>query len=269
MYRQGLDPYVEFASLLFDVPKELCLESAYKEGRVNIPYRKLVKDMFLAKGYGQAEEQFVKTAVSRGVSEEAAKKAYRKFDELLPGFRKMVEATFTHLRKHGWTATIFGQKRRFPGYVEKWRELEKLMRKVGIKGKNDPDFRKKTWRLNARDRARFWELMRETSAVEREAFNHTIQGSGANILQLCMIRAYYEGVVTRGWEFNLTLHDELKFSVPNEQLTPETVELVNNIMTNTVTLAVPLQCDTVIEPRWMEEYSSDEWDFERCMPKGA
>src|SRR5690606_18663710 len=35
MYRQGLDPYVEFASLLFDVPKELCLESAYKEGLVD------------------------------------------------------------------------------------------------------------------------------------------------------------------------------------------------------------------------------------------
>lgn len=267
MYRKGLDPYVEFAALLFDVDRELCTEQAYKDGLVSVPYRALTKDMFLAKGYGQAEEMFVKTAVKRGVSEEAAARAYARFDEILPGFSTMVQATFEHLRKHGWTATLWGQKRRFPEYRENWRELCRLMKKAGIADKNDPELAGKTYKLTAKERTRFWELIRKTGRDERAAFNHTIQGTGANVLQLCMIRSYYECTLTRGWKFVLTLHDEQKHAIPNDQLTPEAVDLYDDIMTNTVSLAVPIKCDTVIEPRWMEEYSRDEWDFENCKPK--
>lgn len=259
MYRKGLDPYVEFAAILFEVARELCEEKAYKAGIASVPYRKLMKDMFLAEGYGQAVEQFVKTAVKRGVSEEAAKRAYAKFDEVLPGFKRMVETTFEHLRKHGWVATLWGQKRRFPQYVAQWKRLCVLMRKAGINGKNDPDLGKKSRRLSREECTEFWQLIRETGRAERQAFNHTIQGTGANILQLCMIRAYYECVLARGWEFNLTLHDELKFSVPNEQMTPEATALLDDIMTNTVELLVPLACDTVIEPCWMREVKPEDW----------
>lgn len=271
MFRKKLDPYVEFASILFDVPKELCLEETYKKlkGTPNEvpPYRKIMKQLFLAEGYGQGFEQFYKSVEPFGISEEQALKAYKKFDEVLPGFKKMVESTFEHLRKHGWVATLWHQKRRFPEYVKQWRRLCVLMKKAGINGKNDPQLAEKSRRLSWDERSEFWQLMRETSRAERQAFNHTIQGSGANVLQLCMIRIYYECVLERGWEFNLTLHDELKCSVPNEQLTPEAVELFSDIMRNTVKLEVPLECDTVIEPRWMEEYKPDEWDFENCRPK--
>ena len=67
----------------------------------------------------------------------------------------------------------------------------------------------------------------------------------------------------------MTLHDELKTAIPNEQLTEEAVELFDDIMTNTFTLVLPLGCDTVIEPCWMDEYSPDDWDFENCKPKEA
>lgn len=272
MYRRGLDPYVEFASTMFEVDRKLCLEKYYDsvKGTPNeVPaYRKLTKDMFLAKGYGQGEDQFIKTAIKRGITEESAKKAYARFDEILPGFKGMVEATFAHLRKHGWTATIFKQKRRFPGYVEKYKQLCQLMRKCGIKDKNDPELGKKTNKLRWEERSEFWDLMRFTGGCERAAFNHTIQGSGANILQMCMIRAYYECVLERGWEFPLTLHDELKFATPNDQLTKEATDLLDDIMTNTFTLVLPLACDTVIEPCWMEEYSPNDWVFESGKPKG-
>lgn len=271
MYRKGLDPYVEFASILFEVAKEICLESYYKtvKGTPEAvpPYRKIMKQLFLAIGYGQAFEQFYKSVAKYGISEEHAERAYKKFDEILPGFKKMVETTFEHLRTHGWVATLWGQKRRFPKYREQWRRLNVLMRKVGIKDKNDPELGKKSRRLKWEERSEFWELIRETGRAERQSFNHTIQGSGANVLQLCMIRTYYECTLTRGWEFNLTLHDEQKSSIPNDQLTPEAVALYDDIMTNTVTLETPLKCDTVIEPRWMEEYSVDEWDFELQKPK--
>lgn len=259
MYRKGLDPYVEFAAILFEVERDLCFESAYKAGLATIPYRKLMKDMFLAEGYGQAVEQFAKTAAKRGVSEEAAKRAYAKFDEVLPGFKGMVEATFEHLRKTGWVATLWGQKRRFPQYVAQWNRLCALMKKARINGKNDPDLGKKSRRLSHEECTEFWQLIRETGRAERQAFNHTIQGTGANVLQMCMIRAYYECVLARGWEFNLTLHDELKFSVPNEQMTPDSVALLDDIMTNTVEFLVPLACDSVIEPCWMKEVSPEDW----------
>ncbi|WP_244513518.1 DNA polymerase [Oceanobacillus limi] len=269
MYRKGLDPYVEFAAILFDVPKEVCTEAYYKSVKGTdkaVPaYRKAMKQMFLAIGYGQAFDMFYKGVIPFGVGEEQAQVAYDKFDEILPGFKGMVEATFEHLRKHGWTATIFGQKRRFPGYVEKYKRLCTLMKLAGISDKNDPELGKKANRLRRKGSkdsdlvGEFWDLMRFTGGCERAAFNHTIQGSGANILQMCMIRAYYECTLGRGWEFSLTLHDELKFAVPNEQVTKESAELLDDIMKNTYNLVLPLDCDTVIEPRWMEEYSPDEW----------
>ncbi|MGY8620260.1 DNA polymerase [Bacillus safensis] len=271
MYRRGLDPYVEFASILFDVPREICTEDYYKSVKGtddSVPaYRKAMKQMFLAIGYGQAFDMFYKGVIPFGIGKDQALVAYEKFDEILPGFKGMVESTFEHLRKHGWTATIFKQKRRFPGYVEKYKRLCQLMRKCGITDKNDPDLGKKTNKLRWEDRSEFWDLMRFTGGCERAAFNHTIQGSGANILQMCMIRVYYECVLERGWEFPLTLHDELKTATPNEQLTKEAVELFDDIMTNTFTLVLPLGCDTVIEPCWMDEYSPDDWDFENCKPK--
>jgi DNA polymerase I len=271
MFRKGLDPYVEFASILFDVPKEHCLESYYKavKGTPQAvpPYRKIMKQLFLAEGYGQAFEQFYKSVQPFGISEEQALRAYQKFDEVLPGFKKMVESTFQRLRENGWVSTLWGQKRRFPGYVEKYKRLCELMKRAGIKDKNDPELAEKSRKLPWNLRSEFWELIKFTGRAERQAFNHTIQGSGANVLQLCMIRSYYELTLARGWEFNLTLHDEQKHSCPNDQLTPEVIEIYNDIMTNTVTLETPLGCDTVIEPRWMEEYSPDDWDFENCRPK--
>ncbi|MEK4360861.1 DNA polymerase [Paenibacillus sp. FSL M7-1455] len=269
MYRAGLDPYVEFASMMFDVPREICVESAYKSGLTPIPYRKLTKDMFLAKGYGQAEDQFVKTAVKRGITEEAGKRAYAKFDEILPGFSTMVNASFEHLRQYGWTQTLWGQKRRFPEYRKNWQRLCALMKRAGIRDKNDPELGKKTYKLSPADRNEFWQLIRLTGRDERAAFNHEIQGSGANVLKFCMIRSYYELTLGRGWEFTLTLHDEQKHAAPIEQVTPEAVALYTDIMTNTVTLACPLECDTVIEPRWMMEYRVDAWDFEKQQPKEA
>jgi DNA polymerase-1 len=270
IFRKGLDPYVEFASMLFDVPKEHCFEDYYKSvkgtSQAVPPYRKLMKQLFLAEGYGQAFEQFYKSVQPFGITEEHALRAYRKFDEVLPGFKRMVESAFEHLREHGWTATLWHQKRRFPRYIENWKRLCALMKKAGIRDKNDPELGKKSRRLHPKERTEFWSLIRETGRDERAAFNHTIQGSGANVLQLCMIRSYYECTLGRGWEFPLTLHDEQKHALPIAELTPEAVALYDDIMTQTVTLACPLKCDTVIETRWMCEFSREEWDYAAGRP---
>jgi DNA polymerase-1 len=273
MYRKGLDPYVEFASLVFRTSTEKCTESYYKSVKGTPeavpPYRKIMKQLFLAIGYGQAFDMFYKGIQMYGINEEDARIGYDKFNEILPGFKQMVEETFAHLRKYGWVQTLWGQKRRFPGYVEKYKRLCTLMKKAGIDGKNDPELAKKSYKLRSqKERNEFWDLIRFTGGCERSAFNHTIQGSGANVLQMCMIRSYYECTIARGWEFNLTLHDEQKHSIETDKLDMDAVNLYDDIMTNTVQLVLPLACDTVIEPRWMEEYSPREWDFENNKPKG-
>src|SRR5690606_3361082 len=78
MYRKGLDPYVEFASILFGVPREQCTEE-YTKKHGGIPYRKIMKQLFLAIGYGQGFDQFYKTIETYGISEEQARKAYDMF----------------------------------------------------------------------------------------------------------------------------------------------------------------------------------------------
>ncbi|WP_243767357.1 DNA polymerase [Paenibacillus agricola] len=267
MFRMGLDPYIEFAAILFDVPKEHCTDDYAKEHPEFPPYRKLMKQLFLAEGYGQAFGQFYKAVQPFGISEAQALNAYRKFDEILPGFKRMVETAFEHLREHGWTATLWHQKRRFPAYRENWRRLSVLMRKARINGKDDAELSKKSRRLSRDECSEFWQLIRETGRDERACFNHRIQGSGANVLQMCMIMSYYILVLERGWEFTLTLHDEQKHAAPADELTEEAVKLYSEIMTDTVTLACPLKCDSVIEDRWMSEFSVDEWDFVARRPK--
>ena len=66
---------------------------------------------------------------------------------------------------------------------------------------------------------------------ERAAFNAVIQGTGADILKMNgnrMARICME----RGWELSASIHDELKIAVPDEDVTPGTIELVRDVMTN-------------------------------------
>src|SRR5690606_14288829 len=101
---------------------------------------------------------------------------------------------------------------------------------------------------------------------ERAAFNAVIQGTGADILKMNgnrMARICME----RGWELNASIHDELKIAVPITDLTPATIELVRDVMTNTAKLSVPLVTDTVIETEWMTEFAPDQWDFTNHKPK--
>jgi len=55
--------------------------------------------------------------------------------------------------------------------------------------------------------------------------------------------------------------------LPKKDVTMENMILIDDVMTKTVVFSLPLKADLVIEPRWMEEYGLDEWDFENCKPK--
>ncbi|MMZ68622.1 DNA polymerase I [compost metagenome] len=80
---------------------------------------------------------------------------------------------------------------------------------------------------------------------------------GIRIAQICR---------ERGWEFNASIHDEIIVSIPDEQVTPETIALIYDVMTKTTELSIPLTTDVVIQKRWMMEYAPDEWDYANNRP---
>lgn len=87
------------------------------------------------------------------------------------------------------------------------------------------------------------------SYAERIARNTPIQGSAADILKVAMLR------VARGLErfpkarFLLTVHDELVFEVPTEEV-PEFIPWVKAVMETAFTLKVPLVVDVGAGSNW-------------------
>lgn len=273
IFIDGVDLYTTMAMMTFNLPEKYCLDKAYDPTGTFQP-RKLMKTGVLAVSYDQSPRSF---ATKMKVSMEVAQSFFKNFDEQFPSFRTMVTDIREGMKRKGYVETLFGRKRRFPDYKKVAREVarnedrlirlyteRKWLRNKKSKTKRDID------RLNELQ-AQIDVLADKRGLVsywERAAFNAVIQGTGADILKMIgnrMARICME----RGWEFNASIHDEIKISVPKKDLTPETIALVKDVMTNTVKLSVPLITDTVIEPVWMEEYSPDDWDFENCKPKEA
>nr|PZN21646.1 MAG: DNA polymerase I [Pseudomonadota bacterium] len=77
----------------------------------------------------------------------------------------------------------------------------------------------------------------ERLAAERVAMNMPIQGTAADLLKLAMLSL--STPVTPGTRMILTVHDELVFEVPEEEV-PEAIEAIRARMESVYPLAVPL-----------------------------
>jgi DNA polymerase-1 len=86
--------------------------------------------------------------------------------------------------------------------------------------------------------------------AEREAINHPLQGTAADIVKIAMIRVA-DALRQRGRGEALTLqvHDELVVEGP-EATAPETAELVSRIMEDAYPLDPPLKVEVGIGPNW-------------------
>lgn len=271
IFIDGVDLYTTMAMKTFKLTEEFCVDKAYDPTSTYQP-RKLMKTGVLAKSYDQKAQSF---AQKMGVTIEVAEEFFQNFDEQFPSFKQMVTDIREGMKKNGYVETLFGRKRRFPDYktvASEVRRSENRLMQYYIERKRLNGKKSKT----AADKKRLAELKELIEPLadkrglvaywERAAFNAVIQGTGADILKMNGNRMARE-CMARGWELNASIHDEIKISVPAADLTPDTIALVKDVMTSTVSLSVPLITDTVIEPRWMEEYSPDDWDFENCKPK--
>lgn len=263
--------YDSMAMRVFNLPEEYCVDGA-KDPTGRFEPRALMKLGILAKSYGQTPQAFAR---NMGVDMKVAEDFFEGFDEQFPSFTQMVTDIREGMKKTGYVETLFGRKRRFPEYNIVAREVKKnesRLMKLYIERKRIRGKKMKT----KKDLEKLASLQEQIDPLaekrgllaywERAAFNAVVQGTGADVLKRNMIRLK-DICELRGWELNASIHDEVKISVPHKDLTPETIEIMRDVMTNTVDLTVPLETDTVIEPRWMEEYKPHEWDFENAKPK--
>jgi DNA polymerase-1 len=133
-----------------------------------------------------------------------------------PGIRRYLDETQAQARTQGYVETLFGRRRYFPVY------------------KLPP---------TAANR-------QVIARAEREAVNHPIQGTAADIIKVAMIRLH-EALRGRKTRLLLQVHDELLLEVPEEEM-DEIRPMVAEIMSQAFALDVPLKVETEIGPNWLE-----------------
>lgn len=87
----------------------------------------------------------------------------------------------------------------------------------------------------------------ERLAAERIAMNMPIQGTAADIMKLAMLAL--SEPVTKGTRMVLTVHDELVFEVPIDEV-EEAMPRIRERMQNVLPLSVPLEVDVGHGPNW-------------------
>jgi DNA polymerase-1 len=252
-YLAGKDLYTEMAMFTFGFPRENCVDKAYSPDGTFQP-RKLLKQGTLSYLYGSSAKSFAR---SMKVSEEIAAEFFEKMIIAFPGLEAFRADVLRKLLNEGATAhatTLFGRKRRFLTYRKDYVELQRLNKM-------------KPWNMKPSEKERRNKLWGLCASVERQALNHVIQGSAADILKQNMVRMY-KYTSEKEFKFICSIHDELIISLPADSLTPKVVGDITEIMIDTVKLSTPLKADVVIMPeRWMDEYGVNDWDFDLGCPK--
>lgn len=273
IFTEGRDLYTTMAMMVFQLDEKYCVDKAYDPTGKFQP-RKMMKTGVLAKSYDQKVQNFCQ---KMGVTQDVGEMFYEKYDTAFPSFMQMVSDLRAFAIENGYSETLFGRKRRFP-QLKEWKQLverneQKLIQLYIERSKIRKKLIQTAADLRKLDELQaliepMAEMRNMVSFWERASFNSVIQGTGADILKLNLI-ALYEECIARGWELNASIHDEVKVSVPKKDLTPESAQLITDIMTKTVELSLPLKSDTVIETVWGAEYGLEEWDFVIQQPKGA
>ncbi|WEV64682.1 DNA polymerase I [Bifidobacterium sp. ESL0732] len=198
-FKSGADFHRYVASLVYDIPMD----------EITSDQRSHVKAMSYGLAYGLSTyglSQQLK--ISPAEADVLKSKYFATFGKV----HDYLESLVATAREKGYTETMFGRRRYFPGL--------------------------KSSRRQVRD------------AAERGALNAPIQGSAADIMKIAMIRADYAlreaGVKSR---VILQIHDELVLEVaPGES--EQVSDLVRNAMEHAVDLAVPLDVSIGIGSDW-------------------
>jgi len=198
-FRSGMDFHRYVASLVYQVPID----------SISADQRSHVKAMSYGLAYGLSTYGLARQLRIRPAAADVLK------DKYFATFGKVhdyLESLVADAKRRGYTETMFGRRRFFPGL--------------------------KSTNRNVRD------------AAERGALNAPIQGSAADIMKIAMIRADRAlrdaGVKSR---IILQIHDELVVEIAHGEA-EQVTSLVKDAMEHAVQLAVPLDVSTGIGADW-------------------
>lgn len=141
----------------------------------------------------------------------------KEYFERFPGIQNYLEETRQQAKDQGYVETLLGRRRYFPVF------------KGSMGGSN-----RQAW-LRA----------------EREAVNHPIQGTAADIIKLAMLELHAALAADYKARILLQVHDELLLEVPDEEL-DAVRPLVIDIMSNAYKLDVPLKVEGSTGANWLE-----------------
>ena len=198
-FRSGRDFHKYVASLVYGVPVD----------EITSDQRSHVKAMSYGLAYGLSTYGL---SQQLGIKPGEAESLKRQYFATFGKVHEYLESLVSSAREKGYTETIYGRRRYFPG-------------------------------LKSPNRA-------VRDAAERAALNAPIQGSAADIMKIAMIRAddalREAGLASR---IILQIHDELVVEVaPGEA--ERVTALVKDAMEHAVDMAVPLDVSTGIGSDW-------------------
>ncbi|UCG23702.1 MAG: DNA polymerase I [Chloroflexota bacterium] len=181
--------------------------------QVNYNQRRFAKAVNFGLIYGMGPYRLARDSELTLAEAENYIKAYF---ERFPGISRYLEETRQQARSQGYVETLLGRRRYFPIFMTRAR-------------------------VNRQVEAR----------ADREAVNHPIQGTAADIIKIAMIRLSARLLGGYRARMILQVHDELVLEVPDEEL--NSVEpLVVETMSGAFPLDVPLKVETSKGTNWLE-----------------
>lgn len=158
--------------------------------------------------------------LGEGTSREEAQEFFNAYFNTFTRLAEYLEETKEYARKHGYTETLFGRRRQFPGITSA-----------------QPFIR---------------------ASAERMAINAPVQGTAADVMRIAMNRVY-EYLTKAGLASDvrmlLQVHDELVFEIKDallDSVIPALVTEIEGSMVGQETYGVPLKVDVASGPSWGE-----------------
>lgn len=259
-YITGNDLYVQIASDVYNIPYENALEAddTYWRERTDLTShpRDLAKVVLLGIMYGMSA--FALSDMINATPDQAQQYIDDLY-ETYPKVRQWMDGVIEEADTKGYVTTMFDRKRRFPGHVQQANRFHAIRRRAEqFNGGPLPNM---IWEADIpyKIKQQYWDVAGNYGRVERQAVNAVIQGSAADILKRAMIAVYdYMEEVHPDWKLIATIHDEILIEVP-DTVTLEEINAVEDLLTNTTKLDVPIKVDTEVMRRWGRSVPKEVW----------
>jgi DNA polymerase-1 len=209
IFKRGEDVHAGVASRGFGVPAE----------EVTKDMRRKAKVINFGILYGMGVNA-LRGNLGADTTREEAQHFYNAYFNTFTRLSEYLEETKEFARKHGYTETLFGRRRYFPGITSG---------------------------------APFIKAM-----AERMAINAPVQGTAADMMRIAMNRIYTDLVATKDTtdiKILLQVHDELVFEIKDELLIaaiPRLVTHLEGVLNDQETYGVPIKAEVATGKNWGE-----------------